>query len=366
MFSNKKNAVILLDRNCLYYYGGNVQNSILRLDFSPDIIRDLDVVNHEQFYNQIKSFIETNKLIPTNIAMVLSPYVIFEKDLQVLPTIDVATEMQNFIDSIPFDNLTVKKYPFEKYVRLVAVNKPFYDTIKQAFERRSFLVESITPYFSLKTTINFQTELTVQTMKFILNKSDVLKQENILLHEYSTVHEEEKKNNKEEDSEKKRTYILAGVFVILIIVLIVLLIQNIFSKPAETDTASLNQPPAVPISPTAVPVPTVPVSDNANATSSAKILESVIISIVNSSGIPGKAEELKTGIEKAGYRQVTTKTGEIVTGSRTSVLFSEDISQIDKNTIISQVKILYPEISTRVSKNLDADIVIVIVQPAEE
>lgn len=173
-FSKTKQCILFLDRNRFDYFDGTT-GQIITMPFPETIISSLDVLSVEGFEQQIKLFIEQNKLLPTNIVVILSSNVLFEKDIVDVPVDQQTAEVEKFLDIVPFDNLATKLIPLQKGVRISAVNKDLCDSLATGFEKCGFKIESIIPYEELQPEIMQFTALDGPTLTVIMKKIDSIK-----------------------------------------------------------------------------------------------------------------------------------------------------------------------------------------------
>lgn len=247
-FSEKQTIVCYIDKNKALFYQ-DMDGSMLQMDFPPDIISDQELNGREKLEHLIESFLETNKLGKGNIIFIYAPDITIEKDFPDEPAGNKNEEIQKFIDMIPFEEVLSKIYKLDKKTKVVAINQEIYDSIKNIFAKKNFLVLGIIPSAVLAETV---AELSVNIdLAFIASKIYSLKQ-------YSMVSEGElsNQNTKEKSGLKKqniRMYALIIVFVILLFVLIILVITKSFSKNSSKNLPVM-QPPIS-------PAPTVSVID---------------------------------------------------------------------------------------------------------
>jgi len=239
-FSEKQTIVCYIDKNKALFYQ-DMDGSILQMDFPPDIISDQELTGREKLEHLIESFLETNKLGKGNIIFIYAPDITIEKDFPDEPAGNKNEEIQKFIDMIPFEEVLSKIYKLDKKTKVVAINQEIYDSIKNIFAMKNFLVLGIIPSTVLAETV---AELSVNIdLAFISNKIYSLRQ-------YSMVNEGElsNQNTKEKSGLRKqniRMYALIIVFTILLFVLIILVITKSFSKNSSKDLPVM-QPPLSP------------------------------------------------------------------------------------------------------------------------
>src|SRR3989337_2075433 len=139
-------GVLFLKRNGFDFYEDKMEN-ILSFPFSEAVVNSLEIINPQEFNNQIKAFVEINKFLPAALMIILSADVLFEKDIQTQDPNIQDLEVQKFLDVIPFETISTKTLPMDgQGVRIIAVIKNLVDAIRVSFEELGFLIEGIVPY----------------------------------------------------------------------------------------------------------------------------------------------------------------------------------------------------------------------------
>src|SRR6266446_5267965 len=77
--AKKENAIILLDRNALSYCTRRNQVPIV-WKYPPDVVRDLEILNKDQLRTQLAAFIDTSKIPPSDVIILLTDAMLFIKD----------------------------------------------------------------------------------------------------------------------------------------------------------------------------------------------------------------------------------------------------------------------------------------------
>lgn len=254
-FSQKQTIVCYIDKNKALFYQ-DVDGSMLKMDFPPDIISDQELSGREKFEYLIESFLETNKLGKGNIIFIYAPDIAIEKDFPDELAGNKNEEIQKFINMIPFEEVLSKIYKLNKKTKVVAINQEIYESIKNIFAKKNFSVLAIIPSTVLQETV---AELSMNIdLAFIANKIYSLKQ-------YSMVNAGElsNQNTKEKPSlakkQKVRMYFLLSVFAILLFVLIIILIINLLPKNSSKNLPVIQPPlspsPTLPVvNPKSIPV----------------------------------------------------------------------------------------------------------------
>lgn len=136
-------SLIYLEKNRLFFY--NNGKKVFKLDFAPQIVRDLEILNEDGFINLIFQFIDNLKAKPSRFLIVLSESVLFSNDTKEQNFAKVEVEFQSFIDLVPFDNVLSKKYKTKDTIRMLATNGDLINTVSDSFEQKGFVNDGVVP-----------------------------------------------------------------------------------------------------------------------------------------------------------------------------------------------------------------------------
>ena len=329
----KNHAIVLfLDRNGFSIFQDNLAN-ILRFNFSPDAVLNMDVIDKEQLAGLISSFIGLNKIAPSSLAMVLSDDVVYEKDLSSLlpnaPPDKEWAEIQKFLENVPFESVLAKTIKTESMSVLVAVNKDLITSIEESFSKTGSVFEAVVPAFLYGPALNFTAGLTPDNAQAVLQRGEVLRLGNLLINQQEITvpqNPSSDQKNPSTEGEKKpknmRQYIFVGAFVLLLIILGFVYL-NSRNTPSVSKKAKSNSviPAAIP-SPAAVSIvtPTPFVSSVLQALD----LKNIKIKIVQNSESDPIADSLKGELSNMGFKNVTSEVSTSAATARTSILFSKN------------------------------------------
>lgn len=225
----KQKGLLFLDKNLLYLYTENMFSPI-RLDFSPTIVKDLEVLDLDEFTNKITSFIEQYRIDPAQLVIILSPSVYFEKEIVNPPGNQQEAEIQSFLDNVPFENVTSKLFQEEKGYLIIAVNGDLYAVFKKVFEKRGFFIEAVVPDFMATEQRGAVQVFDLQVAKSILKKFDTLKELSIdILYVPEEKTEEGESERAFKIGKKAALPILVTIFILLVAIFLFLLVKQIFT-----------------------------------------------------------------------------------------------------------------------------------------
>lgn len=381
MLSKNHPIILFIDRFGFSVYQDTL-TSIPKFSFTPDIVVNLDVINKEQFVSLISTFIQVNKMIPSSLAVILSDNVIYIKDLvnpiqkpapfQGLKTDlndnkDHDSEVQNFLENVPFEDVLAKVIKVGSVSRIVAVNKDLVMTIIDTFVNKGFTMETITSGFMYGQSVNFTAGLTLDSVRVILENVEPLRLGNLLTDQEKMIPpenlESELKNPPADGTKKPqslRQFILIGVFVTLLVILAVVYLnmgvsqtspsRNFKAKSTPVNTTTTPTiPPTGGLTPIITPVTSAPID-----------LKSIKIKIVESSQADEKASSLISGLSSIGFQDITSEISEVSIPEKSSVIFSQNIPVDLRTNIITEIKKILPDVSVLENQDVNFTISILI------
>lgn len=135
-------SLIYLEKDRLFFYNGE---KVFSLDFTPQVVRDLDILDENVFISLIFQFIDSIKMNPSRFLIVLSESVIFVYDTKEQDLAKIDAEFHSFTDLVPFDRVLSKKYQTAGSIRMLATNADLINTISDSFEQRGFVNDGVIP-----------------------------------------------------------------------------------------------------------------------------------------------------------------------------------------------------------------------------
>ncbi len=241
--SRKPTGVLYLDRNRAFFYEEGLAGP-LSFDLPPEILSDLEAINNKKLDGAIRGFVSANNLVPSNVIILLSNAVTFEKDFAA-GGVDIDKGIEEFLELVPFEDYISKKSQSGGKVKIVAANREVCDGIKNSFHSLGFVVTEVIP---LSFCIDILPQLATNLdLGLIIEKAAEFREFNLLPEVESSTSsspETEKQTN------KKQLYMLIGVFGFLGIILLFVIYKNIIAPPKTPKTL----PTIVAPPPTAAPV----------------------------------------------------------------------------------------------------------------
>lgn len=357
MFSKNHPIILFIDRNGFSLFQ-DVQPNILRFNFTPDIVENLDVVNKEQFSNLIATFIQINKIIPSSIVAILSDTAIYSKDL-ILQKIgkEREEEAKNFLDNVPFEEILAKVISADQASRIVAVNKDLVMTVINVLLSKGSSIEGIIPGFLYGSSAGLNQSITSGNVRVILEESEIAKAGNLLTDQQEISHSQSSMDERKypiSGGEKKpqniRQNMLISVFVALLIILVVVYLnlgasQTLPNKKNKTYSVKETVTPTV-VSASQAPVYVGQIS-----------FKDLRIKIIKDSQSNIVADNLKSKFEQEGFLDIVSEISDTV-AEKPSIIFSQDIPLSIRDIMVGDIRKNLPDIF--VSENQDSNLTITI------
>ena len=224
-FKKRYQGVLFLKRDGFDFYEDK-SGRISSFPFSTAVVNSLEIINLQEFKNQIKAFVEINKFLPADLMIILSADILFEKDIQTQDPNVQSQETQNFLDIIPFESISTKLLPAKLGIRVIAVNKNLIDTLSSSFKELGFLIEGIVPY---ETVEGFEGiySLNNEISKSIIKQFDSLKNASFEFENERKPIPPASSHTGGSTEDRLKLYAMLGVLGVLLLILISLIIIRV-------------------------------------------------------------------------------------------------------------------------------------------
>lgn len=377
---NYQIIIVYLDKNGFDLYTPT-QKSCIRFTFSKEIFQDMEVMNVDTFMVAITTFITKYTIPPSPVVILISEILLFIKDIRTIvpsskdaqiPSQEISAigqqqQIQQFLDTIPFEFIESKTFLIEGGLRIVATNKTLLDIIKIAFEEEKSVVKAIVPAF-LIVTENEGEGLTDEVIAMTISNIEALKQESFAIHPEEIIistPEEKKKEFLSLPKKQNKLYAYISIFIALLGILGVM-----FKTMTNTALREETQKQIIPsnnqiagIIPTSMPtqIPTVAIPINSYiASTSASINRATIhiqIEISETTAIQGQL--IKNKLLEKGYTNVIIANTAPTITEKTLVMFSSTIDSSIQPEIISVINNIFTNFSPQQSTQTRFDIIII-------
>lgn len=355
-------------------------DNVWQFPFERNAVSDMEVIDKDSLINSIWSLIQSNKIIPGNIIIILSDSVVFQKKLtpfqksaehqdKAFQEIYTSREMQEqeiqkFIENVPFEEVLAKVIGD---TRIVATSKELLETIVWPFKKLGCFLDAVVPSFIYDQKVDFSLGLNQGAAKAILRETDLLRFGNMLTNQQSIVQQPEESpyisaNDPTNETNNYRQFILLAIFIFLLGVLAIVyfVLGRTPSAPKVlevSNSANLEKANA--------PTPTVIIAENEQK---AKIvseslpddLKNARISIVTQNGAEVIANALKNILTQANFLDVVIEFSDDSIPAKSSILFSQNVPLPTRAIAIGEVKKIFPDIIVGENQNEDQNITIII------
>ncbi len=345
-------SIIYIDRNNLYFYGGNV-HAPLTLPFKPTTVRDIEIINAEEFEKELNEFIKNNKIEPSDAMLIIAHQSSFEKNIDIkTPPDQVEIQKKHFLENVPFEQTLSKTFVDKKGTKVIAANKDLAYIIRDIFNKNHFIVEIIASVAALYPDgdITFNAAAAQQ----MLNKASLFKQNMFLLKDVEIPSTDAFEETYGKEKKVNKLFYLIPVFIILIGILVWLIIGQ--RKPKK-DKISISPSPGLVsarVSPTLTLTPTNIASNEATLIPK----ETITIEILNGSGIAGQADTIREQLESVDYEKITTGNAPTLQTTRTLIVFKSKIPIVQREEIANIVAKIAGEVTTQVNEEIEVDVLI--------
>ncbi|OGF99721.1 hypothetical protein A2Y99_01995 [Candidatus Gottesmanbacteria bacterium RBG_13_37_7] len=361
-------SVLYLDRQRLDFFGGNITDKIVHLDFPPNTLKDLEVVNIDELNILIKAFIDFYKILPSRVIIIISKNAYFEKEIQKKENADLALETKLYLNSVPFENIISSSIAFENGFKIIAFNRNLLYSLKTALEKYGFIVEVALPDIVFGKDIMQKNGLDMEIGRLMLQKYAAYKMHNLFSikeeHQIDSSPNRETEEKKEiKPKEKSKTIFLLPVFFILLSIMAYMLYYNSRTnkKPSQVSQMAVSEPKSTAAQPSLLLSPTVTgVHPSSGITRQTQNAESISIKIISSVSSREKQESLRTELERLGFTKIELETTDSINTPQTLMIVDKNLSSAMREAMGNIVKYNFPNSILQETANSQYDITLVI------
>lgn len=354
----KQKAVIFVEKTNFKFYASNL-SQIYVFEYPADTVKDLEVINKDIISQQIKSFIEANKLVSSDLIIVLSDEIIFGKEFPSQLNEDQEEQIQGFLNSIPFDEVGYNRIISENSIFVIAANRELYKSIQNSFEKAGFYTITIIPIFALEKDNIAMNGFTQDVAELIIKRIETLKQYSLETTEEHTAQIALKeKQDKSFLSTRIHTSTIAliSIFVVLIGILVFMLIKNPFAPAQKPKSAIL---PPLPSPTSTLLITPLPTEASSSTSGLIKSMSTVSVTLQSSVGQEAQVQVITNLLRSKGITQITPLPTSIAS-SNTVIIFNPSLPIDIKNTITTEITKALPNAIAQENKDASSDVVILI------
>ncbi len=315
----------------------------LILTFSTSAVLDLEIINSHELSEQIKNFVTQNQIKPSHLVLIMGSDVCFEKDLTGLRPDESVAQTQMFIDKVPIASVSSKIFKSQNRIKLIVINRYFYQSIKDAFSNLGFIVEVVVPGFVMQE-LGFANQFDTNACLVLFKKVDFLKT-------YSFI----SPDNPSDFQGKRKLFFQGHSFLLIGLSLIGVLFLGFTAwktlrKPTSKPLPVVTAPAAA--RPTALPT-LLPES----VTSPDKLTVQISAASTTSAAVASLSSQLKSlGLVNQ------TLTAQTINSPSTLIIFRPQVGTSARDQVVTVIKKLFASVSTSENSQSNFDISITIGQ----
>ena len=354
-------SVIYLDRDTLFFYGGNV-HTVLSLPFAPNAVKDMEVIDEGAIEKQIDTFIQTNKIEQTESFIIFSHRSCFSKIIPANSTPEnLEKEKKQFLEFVPFDHIAHKILKTSKGNLIVAANKELANIVKHIFQKHGHSIQAVSTLFTIYPD-NTVSAMNNEIAQVILRSYNRFKEDDLLATDDTVVSPDAVFEQEFADENKKnnlKLYFMLGFFIVGIGVLGFMLSSRRITSTSRAETPlspTIRLAPQNSPSPQQTPTNTLTPSPTVSSVSK----DQLTIRILNGSGLSGQADEIKASLVKTGFvaEKITTGNAPNQQSTTTRIVFTPRVSSTIREEISDALSGFTSNISTIENDEIEFDILI--------
>lgn len=356
MLFGSKTAIVFVKAKGFDFYDKNGKTSFY-FAYPPETLNHLEVINEAALSGAIGQFAQHNAIKPQAVLVVLSDEVTFSKNIVTDDPQEVKQVVQAFIEEVPFESVAHLTAPMQHGVHVIATNKKLYESIAKVFTQLQFNVTSVVPLAVFENR-DTNSSLTKQDINQIQNQHSLVSMHN--LQRVGNFLTDAEKSVSPERSGGAKKYISKLVIIGVVCMLLGGLVIGGYHGVTKTKTGSrifavitsrLSKPKQPQLKTNTKPS-TTPIAEENQGTQSAGLLaqlskDTILISVINGSGIVGQAGRIRTSLESAGYINIQTGNSARPVTSGSTVTFADTVPEEIRKEVTALVAKIVADISTQ-------------------
>lgn len=316
------------------------------MPFPAGVLKDLNVVDLPALAANVKSFVESNRLKPSDLVVVIDEDVYFEKVLEETTLDATAQYVQDFIDSVPLSNPSSKVFKIDNKYHAVVINRTLYESLRQAFETLGFQVVAVVPELIVGQ-IGGGKQFDVNACRLVLRKMDFIKENSFVgpQHDYSTDNLVNKNKGLAVGLSLGSIFLMLGVIAIFawqVTQTRQAAVARLKAKAAESAKTALR------VTPTSVVIPT----------AAAQNLSNLVVEIRNASDITGEASRAAQLLTNLGISKISQ--GNAPASSSSTIIYSPTVTAQTRMLISSALTSLRSQIQEHEASGSATDVVLIL------
>ena len=351
----KRYLVVYLQRDKLSLFLNAKNSKVISLKLD-EIVKDLDVVNSDLLKSSLEPLSQDHRLTSSQALIILADDTYFIQKIPKTTKEKKKIMLNKFADLVPFENVFIKDFNFNKQNFAIAINRNLYEPFIKALSEIGVQINAMIPGLVIRKTIS--QGLNATNAKILAKSIEKLNNYNFLGVKKEGLQLDIKKQRPETKEDKIRLILLITTFVVLLVVLVgVTYYSFVINKPTPPQPQILESTPQ----PTKT-TESIPEKDQASPSASPYInkpLSDITISILNGSGISGQASKIAQALSDVGFNKISAGNAPKSSSSKTLIIFSPDLTSDTKNLIIENLKSFKLNYVVQTSDEINQDILII-------
>lgn len=348
--ANKKKALSIV----IVETGGIVVCSPLNptgvsFPFPADAIAHMEVAKQDAFHAFINSVCTAQQLQSKDIILVFGDSLLFQKQISLLSEEKLAEEVKSFTHVTPFDWVATKAYKMPTGNIVVAINRDFFDVLKQAFEHNGVMVLSVVPKFVFAQWLAKQ-PLTLKTLESLFSKSDTIIEQTLVASRNAP-----RTFQQQEEYISKRYSGVIIVGFILFLVMVFGITGYVLRRQSQSTRSVSVQKVATGSSALATPDPEVSPTPGSVAVAIASP-SAVKITISFGANNASVSASLRTALTQKGYSNITLQPQSNVVVEKPLLITKPTVTGTLKTTVVETVKSILTDFSSQETTDLESDV----------
>ncbi len=333
--------------------------------FPPELIHNLEITHVDQLYVSLNEFMQSLKLNPTELYIILSGEVYFLRDIVLEKGEKKEDFVRRFTDNLPFEIIFSKQIIFNHTEKVVGLNRYTYQPLVLALTKIGFNVSTMLPDFVLEEAMQ-DDAFDMEDAHNLVLSTDRRKYEKF---NFLAIQDESKDTEvltiDNSLPEKKKVIPLIIVFVLLLSVLGTLIWYTQSGRaipflPAYADP----EPPA-----TAQPDPTFEeITDSESSTEEAIAkpavqnlsLAELQIAVIDTSADESQFPVVEQVLLELGVQSVTATSSAALEPEAPIILFTDMVSDADQQQLVTTVSEITGELQTEQDPELEYDVLLLL------
>jgi len=143
--SIRQKNILYVDKNTISFYSKSGQKPLV-LTLESDVVKDMEIVSQEKFVQSLAFWMDSNKILPCDVILVLNENVYFEHAAQSLAGDGSADkEIEIYLGAVPLEQMVSRILVDDASKRVVALGRDYYDLLLDFLEKRYIRVLALFP-----------------------------------------------------------------------------------------------------------------------------------------------------------------------------------------------------------------------------